>query len=74
MAKTLRQYIEQLEQIAAEYGNDIPVVCRDSYGLPFTYRDALKPKVIQKKTKPKVVINLTTKRKNKRLRWYSHFL
>ena len=37
MTKTLRQYIEQLEQIAAEYGNDIPVVCRDSYDLPFTF-------------------------------------
>ena len=61
MVKTLRQYIKELEQLANKHGDDLPVVVRTSDRFnPFrkyTYEDVYKPKIVCKKTNPRVLVN-----------------
>ncbi|MCA2593984.1 MAG: hypothetical protein IM526_02335 [Microcystis sp. M38BS1] len=57
--KTLRKYIQQLEALAAKYGDDIPVVRKQRYqfeGQETQYSPVLAPKVIGKNKNPRVVI------------------
>jgi hypothetical protein len=61
--KTIRQYINQLEQIAKQLGDETPVVykCRYQFiGTDIAYKPALKPKIINKLTSPKIVVNPNT--------------
>lgn len=58
--KTLRKYIQQLEALAAKYGDDTPVVRKQKWqesGKPVKYSMAVVPRVISKDKKPQILIN-----------------
>jgi hypothetical protein len=58
--KSLRQYITELERIAGEFGDDLPVLLKFTPAyIPYCpiYRD-LKVRVERPKTSPRVVVSV----------------
>ncbi len=71
--KTLRKYIQQLEALAAKYGDNIPVVRKQRYqfaGEETKYSSVLAPKVVTKNKNPRVVIEGGDAQMNDLRRYY----